>query len=118
MPAFGSGAYKPTGVAVDAANAWIAGTVVVSGCNYLFALHGTASGTAWTWDKQLVSTTTAYVCNYSNHGELSVTRVWIDPTDGAVYITGSAAKDSAGGTKVGGGTSSQGQVGVLWRIKQ
>ena len=119
MPAFTSGAYKPTAVLVRATDTWVAGTVVNSGCNYVFALHGTlaASNKAWAWDKLIVTNSTAVDCDANHLDHLSVTRIWSDPTDGSVYLVGSVAKDSAGGTAVAVGGTSQGQFGVIWRIK-
>jgi hypothetical protein len=117
MPAFASGNYIPTAVSVGTAHAWVAGTVLVSGCNYLWAMHGTVNGNAYIWDKLLVSTTTAYVCNSNAFSQLSVTRAWADPSGTGVYLTGSAAKDATGGTKLLANGSSQGQFGVVWRIK-
>ena len=117
MPAFASGAYIPTAVTVSASRAWVVGTILSGGCNYLWALHGTVNGSGYIWDKLLVSTSTAYVCNSNVFNQLTVTRVWADPSDTGVYITGSAAKDALGGTKVSSTGSSQGQFGVVWRIK-
>ncbi len=115
-PTFASGTIKPTAVLVRDSEAWVAG-VATNTCNYMFALHATASGTNWLWDKMIISNATAVNCDTSHPDHLSVTRIWSDPSDGAVYITGSAAKDTTGGTTVTIGMASQGQMGVLWRIK-
>ncbi len=114
---FAASTLKPAGVLVRANDAWVAGVAIQSPCNYLFVLHGTANGTAWTWDKMMISGATAVNCDANNPGHLSVTRIWNDPVDGYVYITGSVAKDASGGALVPINGVSQGQAAMLWRVK-
>ncbi|MBI5609035.1 MAG: hypothetical protein HY902_09155 [Deltaproteobacteria bacterium] len=116
-PAFGSATIKPTAVLVRSADAWVAGVASQSICNYMFVLHGTAVGSGWVWDKMVISNATAVNCDSGNPGHLSVTRIWGDPVDGFVYITGSVAKDSNGGSLVPVNAASLGQSAVLWRVK-
>ncbi len=116
MPAWG-GYYAPTAVWLGAKETWITGILVYNGCSYVFALHGSWPNSTVTWDKLLVTSDTVAACGSSAQSQLSVTKVWGDPASGAVYLTGSSPVDSIGKTKVGSGTASAGQVGVLWRIQ-
>ena len=116
MPAWG-GNYAPTAVWLGAKETWITGIVAFNGCSYVFALHGSWPNSTVTWDKLLVTSDTVAACGSSAQSQLSVTKVWGDPASGAVYLTGSSPVDSIGKTKVGSGTASAGQVGVLWRIQ-
>ncbi|MBI5609160.1 MAG: hypothetical protein HY902_09790, partial [Deltaproteobacteria bacterium] len=109
--------FVPQAVAVLEKEAFVAGYVPLSGCRYLFVLHGSRSGTSWAWDHLKVTNNTVYTCDSANAGRLTITRGWANPKDGAVYFTGSAATASNGSTIVAAGQSSTGQVGLLLRIK-
>jgi hypothetical protein len=115
-PAWGSN-YTPTAVWLGAKETWVTGIVTYSGCSYVFALHGSWPDTTVAWDKLLITKDTVAACGSAAQSQLSVTKVWGDSASGAVYLTGSSAVDSTGKTKLGSGTPSVGQVGVLWRIQ-
>ncbi len=116
LPAWNAGNYAPSSVWLGASDAWVVGTLKFSGCAYVFALHASMGATTAVWDKLLVTTNTVVGCSASASSHVSATKVWGDPTDGAIYITGSAPTDSTGKTWVNSG-GSMGQVGILWRIK-
>ena len=97
-------AYDVRSVFVSGSEAWVGGEInyatVLPGigntaCRALFLLHGVQSAGTWSWNKLIATTTDMTVCG-TNLDYARVSKVWVDASNGSVYVGGSTGTNAFG----------------------